>query len=319
MNTTKFQSRGAGERTRLNMGDSSLHLARPAGASTSGIASISSPMNVVVQAQALFQVLDHAIRHKNDQQRVIGTLLGVRSEDGLEVEIKSAYAVPHDETDDQVVVGVDYNRTMYNLHKKANPKDVILGWYATSSDLNNLSGLMHDFYSQSEGTYPYPAIHLTVQASDAMSDIDVRTYISAPVGVSDKTAGNCLFVPVPNEVRYTDAEKRALNVIDQAKDREDRTVDLTSDMKNLEDSVVEVIEMLERVSAYVNDVMTGNQKGSSAIGKFLLKNLALVPSVSANRLEKLFNSHLQDVLMVVYLSNTVKTQLQLSSRLTPLV
>lgn len=107
--------------------------------------------------------------------------------------------------------------------------------------------------------------------------------------------------------------------IAKAKDLPERSVSLVSDIRALESTVVEVIEMLERVSQYVQKVITGDAPGSIAIGKYLLKNLSLVPSVSSDNLEKLFNSHLQDVLMVVYLANTVKTQLQLSSRLTPLV
>uniref|UniRef100_A0A060T5B9 Eukaryotic translation initiation factor 3 subunit F n=1 Tax=Blastobotrys adeninivorans TaxID=409370 RepID=A0A060T5B9_BLAAD len=293
--------------------ESSLHVARPSQGT------IVPPTNVVIQAQALFQILDQAIRHQGDQTRVIGTLLGVRSEDGLEVEVRSAYTVPHNETDDQVVVGVDYNRSMYALHRRAHPREVILGWFSTSSELNNLSGLMHDFYSQSEGTYPHPAIHLTVQAGSAIDDIDVRTYISSPVGVGDKTVGSCLFVPIPNEVRYSEAEKKGAELLVKARDSEDRTVDLTSDIRALEKSILELIDMVERVSAYVSRVSSGAEVGDSALGKFLLRNLSLVPSVSGDKMEKLFNSHLQDVLMVVYLSNTIKTQLQLYSRLTPIV
>lgn len=290
-----------------------------------GITTVSSPAHVVIQAQALFQVLDHALRKSEDQRRVIGTLLGVRSEDGLEVEIRSAYSIPHIETEDQVEIGIDYNRTMYQLHLRANPKEVILGWYATSNELSNLSGLVQDFYSQHnvEGTYPYPAIHLTVgdnlSGANPTAGIDIRTYISSPVGLGRGTVGNSLFVPIPNEVRYSEVEKSALDVISQGKGDETRTVSLTSDVRALEASLVEVIDMLERVSAYVNRVIDGSEQGNTAIGKYLLSTLSLVPSLSKDTLEKLFNSHLQDVLMVVYLANTVKTQLQLSAKLTPLV
>lgn len=302
------------------MADSSIHLPRPPRVTSAGAPTVASPTNVIIQAQALFQILDHSLRKNEGQQRVIGTLLGIRSEDGLEVEVRNAYAVPHDETEDQVEVGVEYNRTMFQLHQKANPKDVILGWYATSSELNNLSGLMQDFYSQSEGTFPYPAIHLTVQATDATADIEARTYISSGVGVSDKgAAGNCLFVPVPNEIRYSEIEKAGLDLIAPAKDKEERSIDIRSDLQNLESSILEVLEMLERVNVYVSGVLNGQRQGDSAIGKYLLKNLSLVPSLSAENLESLFNSHLQDVLMVVYLANTVKSQIELSSRLTPVV
>jgi translation initiation factor 3 subunit F len=289
---------------------STLNIPRP----TTGTGH-SLPSSVVIQAQALFQILDHALRRKEGQSRVIGTVLGVRSEDGLEVEIRSAYGVPHDETDDQVIVGIEHNRSMLALHRRANPRDAMLGWYATSSELNNLSGLIHDFYSQ---TMAYPAIHLTVDAAD--NGVEINAYVASPVGISpEKGSGNCIFVPVQCEVRYSDVEKSALNVISEAKYDESRTVDLLSDISALETSISEVQEMLQRVSAYVSRVTSGQQEGNAAVGKFLLKSLAAVPSLSTNTLEKLFNSHLQDVLMVNYLANTVKTQLQLASRLTPLV
>ncbi|KAF5092694.1 hypothetical protein D0Z00_004458 [Geotrichum galactomycetum] len=150
-------------------------------------------------------------------------------------------------------------------------------------------------------------------------DLTVSTYISASVGVNSENRGSSLFVPIPNEIKYTDSDKAGLATISKAKDLPERSVSLVSDIRALESTVVEVIEMLERVSQYVQNVITGDAPGSIAIGKYLLKNLSLVPSVSSDNLEKLFNSHLQDVLMVVYLANTVKTQLQLSSRLTPLV
>jgi len=46
-----------------------------------------------------------------------------------------------------------------------------------------------------------------------------------------------------------------------------------------------------------------------------LSALSLAPSLTAEEVETLFNSHLQDVLMVVYLANTVRTQMHISSKL----
>lgn len=37
--------------------------------------------------------------------------------------------MPHNETDDQVAVDMEYQRTMFNLHQRVNPKEVIVGWY----------------------------------------------------------------------------------------------------------------------------------------------------------------------------------------------
>lgn len=58
--------------------------------------------------------------------RVIGTLLGTHNEG--EVEIRSCFAVPHNETDELVQVDMDYHRQMIELHTKVHPEEVIVGW-----------------------------------------------------------------------------------------------------------------------------------------------------------------------------------------------
>jgi len=80
-----------------------IHLARtlpvvsvpPAQATT-------SPLSVVINAQAPLSILDHSLRRNADRERVIGTLLGVRNEDGAEVEIINCFAVRHNESQEQV-------------------------------------------------------------------------------------------------------------------------------------------------------------------------------------------------------------------------
>jgi translation initiation factor 3 subunit F len=49
----------------------------------------------------LFNICDSYIRRNDQQERVIGTLLGSISADGT-VEIRNSYAVPHSEQADQV-------------------------------------------------------------------------------------------------------------------------------------------------------------------------------------------------------------------------
>jgi translation initiation factor 3 subunit F len=89
---------------------------------------------VTIHPVALFSILDHYLRRKDDQDRVIGTLLGVRSTSGVggseaeTVEVRSSFAVLHSETSEQVAVDMEYHRTMYELHHKVNPKEVIVGW-----------------------------------------------------------------------------------------------------------------------------------------------------------------------------------------------
>ena len=80
-----------------------------------------------VHLVALFSILDHYLRRTDKQERVIGTLLGSRSDTG-EIEVRTAFAVLHSETAEQVAVDMEYHHTMYELHHKVNPKEVIVGW-----------------------------------------------------------------------------------------------------------------------------------------------------------------------------------------------
>ncbi|CAF9904816.1 MAG: hypothetical protein HETSPECPRED_004795 [Heterodermia speciosa] len=295
--------------------DSFLHLARPLGPAP-GAQSTTAPLNVVILPQAIFSILDHSLRRNAQQERVIGTLLGVRSEDGQEVEIRNCFAVGHTETQEQVEVDMDYQKQMLALHLKANPKEVLVGWYATSAELNTFSALIQNFYGgQGDGTYPYPAVHLTV-STEAGKEIEARTYISAPVGVTmERAADSAAFIPVPYEIRYGEAERSGLEVISGAKDMPDRTANVLTDIETLERGIEEVLAMLDRVSKYVEAVIEEEAPPSSALGQFLLNALALAPKVDPADIERDFNNHIQDVLVVSYLANTIRTQIDLSNRL----
>jgi translation initiation factor 3 subunit F len=244
-------------------------------------------VHALMTNQAIFSILDHSLRRNTEQERVIGTLLGVRSEDGTEVEIRNCYAVPHTETAEQVEVDMDYQKQMLQLHLRANPREVLVGWYATSAELNTFSALIQNFYGQQgDGTWPHPAVHLTVSTVPG-KDIEARTYISAPIGVTpERAADTALFIPVPYEIKYGEPEKSGLELISAAKDREDRSQVIVTDIEALERAIESVLEMLERVSNYVNNVLDEETPPSSALGQFLMNTLSLAPKVSAADIER---------------------------------
>lgn len=247
---------------------------------------------------------------------MIGTLLGVRSDDGTEVEIRNCFGVGHNESQEQVEVDMEYHKTMLGLHLKANPREVLVGWYATSPELNTFSALIQNFYaSNGEGTFPHPAVHLTLSTIPG-KDIAIQTYISSAVGVNpDRIADSCLFVPVPHEIRYAESEKSGLELIAGAENNENRTAAIMTDIGALERAITDVLGMLDRVSDYVARVIKGESPTSTAIGKFLMNTVTLAPKVNAADVERMFNAHIQDVLMVSYLANTIRTQIDLSGRL----
>jgi translation initiation factor 3 subunit F len=211
----------------------------------------------------------------------------VRSDDGTEVEVRGCYAVPHTETAEQVEVDMEFQKTMLALHLRANPRETLIGWYATSAELNTFSALIQNFYGQQgDGTWPHPAVHLTVSTVPGEA-IQARTYISAPIGVTPERADDsCLFIPVPYEIRYGEAEKSGLEMIAAAKDNEDRSVGMVTDVEALERSIEQVLDMLSRVSNYVNEVLDEEATPSNALGQFLMNALSLAPKVDAADIER---------------------------------
>lgn len=203
------------------------------------------------------------------------------------MEIRNGFAVPHTETQEQVEVDMEYQKNMLLLHLKANPREVLVGWYATSSELNQFSALIQNHYgSQGDGTYPHPAVHLTVSTVPGQ-DIETRTYISAPVGVTpERIADSSSFVPVPYEIKYGDAEKSGLELISGAKDRADRSASVITDVQSLERNIEQVLDMLDRVSEYVSSVLDEETTPSTALGQFLLNALALAPKVDPSDIER---------------------------------
>jgi translation initiation factor 3 subunit F len=83
------------------MAGRAIFLARPT-LSTNSLTS-SAPLTASIEPVVLFSILDHALRRNANQKRVIGTMLGIRSDDGTEVEIRNCFAVPHNESSEQVL------------------------------------------------------------------------------------------------------------------------------------------------------------------------------------------------------------------------
>ncbi|CEP15874.1 hypothetical protein [Parasitella parasitica] len=262
----------------------------------------------------LFSVLDHFLRRDNSQQKVIGALLGVRSQDGSEVEIRNVMPLIYTLEEKEIVLDREHYRNMYELHQRVNPEEIILGWYTAGADLSPACSPVHSFFA--EDVAPFQPIHVTID-TDALiktSDMGLRAYSSAPVGFSTNP-GDCLFLPVPCEVKYLDAERSGLDMLSSAKSNESRSAPLISDMDHLEVAITKLQEMLERISKYVDSVVDGSIAPNNAIGRYIMDTVSVVPKIDSTSFEKMFNSHLQDLLMVVYLANMTRTQLAVAERL----
>ncbi|KAH9468607.1 hypothetical protein Pst134EA_009143 [Puccinia striiformis f. sp. tritici] len=308
-----------------------------------------SVTNVTVQPLPLAAILDHHLRRPEHQDRVFGTLLGVRNTETGEVEVRSSFGVPYAATGRDVAVDSDHHRTLLELHHRVSPKEVVVGWYATSPILNSFSSLIQDFYNLE--AVPLPAIHLTL---DPVT-LRFKTYISSPIGLSTLQTLNLLFKPIPCSLSIPTPERTTLELITKpildsttTDSKQDYKIEQQKIMNKLKEPLktdlpmyhlhhllIQLKNMLDQVHEYVEKVNNGQIKGNNQVGRLLLDTIGSLPlgllraketnnnlkvaGDAHSQFEDDFQSHIADVLMVSYVAALVRDQVEISSRLNLLV
>ncbi|XP_013397394.1 eukaryotic translation initiation factor 3 subunit F [Lingula anatina] len=261
-----------------------------------------------VHPVVLFSIVDSYERRNEDARRVIGTLLGTLDKGA--VEVTNCFTVPHNESEDEVAVDIEFARNMYELHKKVNPGEVIVGWYSTGSEVTEHSVLIHEYYAR-EAKNP---IHLTVDTTLRGNKMGIKAFLSSSMGVPGKTMGT-VFTPIPVDIAFYEPERVGVEFVQQGKNNPKRTVSMTTDLNQVTNACNSMQEMLSVTIKYVDDVLAGKIPADATVGRFLMDLVNTVPKIDAEQFEEMLNSNMKDLLMVVYLSNLTRTQLQLNEKM----
>ncbi|XP_009403465.2 eukaryotic translation initiation factor 3 subunit F-like [Musa acuminata AAA Group] len=278
------------------------------------------PSSPVVSARlhpvVLFSICDCYVRRPDQADRVIGTLLGTVS--GGVVEIKNSYAVPHNESADQVALDVEYHRNMYMSHLKVNPKEVLVGWYSTGFGVSGGSALIHDFYVKElkdstkdirEAQNSVPPVHLTVDTVFSNGEASIKAYMSVNLSLGDRSLA-AQFQEIPLDLRMIEAERVGFDIFKKT------AVDkLPNDLEGMEASMERLYALIDDAYKYVDDVVEGRVNPDNDIGRFLSDTLASVPKMSPIAFDKVFNDRVQDNLALVYLSSLIRAQLGIAEKL----
>ena len=268
----------------------------------------------------VFSILDHYKRRVEGSARVVGTLLGERR--GDTVIVKGSFPVPHAEDEDQVAVDMEYHRTMRALHEKVNTRNVVVGWYSTGAldGISYLSALIHDVYrsevvASSHGALQQP-VHIVVDVSLARPELPVRAYTSAPIIAAGRQLA-ARFEPAIVEMHAYEAEKIGVDALITGVPEGgelDAPATMLGDIDNLEHAVIRLLDSVETCSAYVDSVARGERPADIDLGEAIAGALNSIPHISATALQRLFNVHLQDLLMLVYLAQMTETQLNIADK-----
>ncbi|XP_058877645.1 eukaryotic translation initiation factor 3 subunit F-like [Acipenser ruthenus] len=263
---------------------------------------------VKIHPVVLASIADSYERRNEGALRVIGTLLGTVEKHT--VEVTNCFSVPHNESEDEVAVDMEFAKNMYELHKKVSPSEVIVGWYATGFDITEHSVLIHEYYSR-EAQNP---IHLTVDTALQSSRMNIRAYVSAQMGVPSKTVG-VMFSPLTVKYAYFDTERIGVDLLQRTRTSPSRSKGLTTDLEQVGSAAARIQDMLTTVLSYTEDVLSGKVTPDNTVGRFLMDLVNKVPKITAEDFESMLNSNINDLLMVTYLANLTRAQIALNEKL----
>eukprot|EP00163_Fabomonas_tropica_P017609 TRINITY_DN3127_c0_g1_i2.p1 TRINITY_DN3127_c0_g1~~TRINITY_DN3127_c0_g1_i2.p1 ORF type:complete len:285 (+),score=61.26 TRINITY_DN3127_c0_g1_i2:222-1076(+) len=269
-----------------------------------------STVTTKVHPVVLFSILDHHSRRGQNVERVIGTLLGSVSSEGV-VEIHASFPVPHTEFDEQVAVDMEFHKQMFDLHTRVSPKDVIVGWYATGSEVTEHSLLLHEFYAR-EVSNP---VHLLVDTSLQNDKLATKAFVSS------NTAVGAQFEEVALEFKSGESERIGVDAMISSQNEAALPTGQSAltDVDNLERSIQKLLNLLDGIGEYVDSVIGGQTQGSVEIGRALTDALQAVPHVDARIFDRMLNHSLQDLLVVLYLSSLTRTQIAITHKMNTLL
>jgi len=270
---------------------------------------------VRIHPVVLFNIVDIYERRNRDANRVIGTLLGTQDKSG-NIEISNSFVVQHREANNEVAIDIEVAKELFELHRKVNPNETIVGWFATGGgEVNEYSVVIHDYYSR-ETSNP---IHLTVDPSER--GLNVKAYVSTPFGVPGKNTGTmfslltdvCVAGGYEPEMIGVKACMLASGLPNLGKNKS-----IESELEMIIQTSQKAQEIIAVILQFIDDnILSANKSvpsNSNDIGRQLMAMVESIMPFGGDDDDAL-NANLKDLLMVVYLANLSKTQLMLNEKL----
>lgn len=191
---------------------------------------------------------------------------------------------------------------------------IIPGWWATGNEVTNHSSVIHEYYAR-ECNNP---VHVTVDTSLQGGRMGLKAFVCIGLGVPNGQQG-CMFTPINVDVTTYEPEVVGLQLcaksIEAGTGGKPKTVSPMIEIKQVAEASDKLVGLLDEILAYVNDVLSGKQQADNTVGRSLLDLIHSVPNMTQEQFVQMFNSNVKDLLMVVTLSQLLKTQLQLNEKL----
>jgi len=265
---------------------------------------------VVVHPLVLLSVDDHFNRMGKigNQKRVVGLLLGNWTSKGV-LDIANSFAIPFDEDEkDKEVWFLDheYLECMYNMFKKVNAKERIVGWYHTGPKLHQNDILINDLMRK----YCQQSVLVIIDPKPTRIGLPTEAYKVVEEIHDDGTPTNKTFEHVATEIGAEEAEE--VGVEHLLRDVKDTTVGtlsqrITSQLMGLKG----LNQKLKDMQNYLERVAMGDMPMNHEITYHLQDIFNLLPDVTNPGFNRSLQVNTNDQMLVMYIASVIRSVIAL--------
>jgi len=267
-------------------------------------------LSVKVHPTVLFQIVNAYERRNLDRTSILGTLLGTI--DKTHVEVTNCFVVPHNISGEDGTVSIEMHLAdvMYKLNKQVHPAEVIVGWWTTGFEVTSIAVPINDYYAR-QCQNP---IHLLVDTTLRGGKMNIKAFVQVDIGVPEGSQG-AMFSPVPVEIVQYAPEAVAMKTLMRGRMSGTGKAEILQELPQVTESTGELADLLTGVLTYVEDVLADRIAPDNTIGRHLLKLTQAVPKMSDDDMDSFLNSNIKDLLMVMYMTQLARVQVQLNEKL----
>jgi len=260
---------------------------------------------VVVHPLVLLSVVDHFNRTSKvgNVKRVVGVLLGCMKKGGV-LDISNSFAIPFDadEKDKNVwFLDHDYLENMYNMFKKVNAREKIVGWYHTGPKLHQNDIAINEVIRN----YQPNSILVIIDAKPKDLGLPTEAYIAVEEVHDDGTPTVKTFEHVPSEIGAEEAEE--VGVEHLLRDIRNITVGtLSQRITNQLMGLKGLVSSLEDIKSYLEKVVNQQLPINHQIVYQLQDVFNLLPDINLSPFVKAVYVKTNDQMLVVYLASLIR-------------
>lgn len=260
---------------------------------------------VVVHPLVLLSVVDHFNRTSKvgNVKRVVGLLLGCLKKGGV-LDISNSFAIPFDEDDKDKNVWFldhDYMESMYNMFKKVNAREKIVGWYHTGPKLLQNDIAINELVRR----YQPNSILVIIDAKPKDLGLPTEAYIAVEEVHDDGTPTVKTFEHVASEIGAEEAEE--VGVEHLLRDIRNITVGtLSQRITNQLMGLKGLVSSLEDIKNYLEKVVNQQLPINHQIIYQLQDVFNLLPDINLTPFVKAVYVKTNDQMLVVYLASLIR-------------